>query len=254
MSIETIRGTLLRSYPYGETSRILRFHTAEGGVLAVIARGVRRATRHGGGDPGLFSAGDLSYVARDDRELQLFRGFQVDLPRTAIGTSPLRLAGASFIAELVLKHGGEGGGQAVHSALEDALSEMEKVNGDRLPTAILHRSWAVVSALGYRPILDRCTRCDAEPEAEVTRFDRRAGGVLCISCSAGSGPDAGPRLGPGARAEVAGLLAEVCPEKVRSPAAHLRLLHDFAAYHGVEPRPLKSFQFLLALMPANPQR
>ena len=82
---------------------------------------------------------------------------------------------------------------------------------------------------------------------EVGRFDFSAGGVRCSACA-----DAGPRVGPGARAQ---LRALVTGSALGSPLAyaraHLHLLSDFVTYHVSGARPLGSFAFLSRMLPED---
>ncbi|MDT8341377.1 MAG: Ig domain-containing protein, partial [Longimicrobiales bacterium] len=83
------------------------------------------------------------------------------------------------------------------------------------------------------------------PQA-VGRFDFPAGGVRCPACAAGAG---GPRLGPGARAQVAALLAGEVPSGLARLGAHLQLLADFLGHHVSEGRPSEAFRVLAAFLP-----
>jgi hypothetical protein len=69
--------------------------------------------------------------------------------------------------------------------------------------------------------------------------------MRCARCSASS---SGPRLGPGARRQLAALLREGPPPRLDRPRAHLRLLSDFVTYHLGSGRPLPSVQVLVDLI------
>ena len=78
------------------------------------------------------------------------------------------------------------------------------------------------------------------------RFDFAQGGVRCDDCAGGG---EGPRVGPGAREQLAQLLAGVVPPSLVRHRAHLQLLSDFITYHVSGSRPLDTFRILAALLP-----
>ena len=77
------------------------------------------------------------------------------------------------------------------------------------------------------------------------RFDFGAGGVRCTGCT---GDLAGPRVGPGARAQLTALL-EGREGPLTRPRAHLQLLDDFVTYPLAGGRPLRSVPFLAGVLP-----
>jgi hypothetical protein len=69
--------------------------------------------------------------------------------------------------------------------------------------------------------------------------------MRCVRCG---GASSGPRLGPGARAQLAALLREGPPPKIDRARAHLRLLSDFVSFHLGSGRTLPSVQVLVDLI------
>lgn len=242
----TTRAVLLRAHEYGETSRILRFYTEDHGLLSVMARGVRGRSGKEGSGLDTFASGDLTAYIKPQRDLHTLKDFHGALLRKGIGADLVRFAGASALAELVLNHTHQEAHAALFRALEDALDALVDAPQESLATACLAGLWHVVDGLGFSPQLDGCVVCGEmlDPES-VGRFDLSAGGVRCASCGEGA---AGPRVGPGARRQIAQLLrGEVLPP-VTYPRRHLALLSDFISYH-VATRPLKSLVFLGGLLP-----
>lgn len=246
MAVVTTRAVLLRSHPYSETSRILRFFTEELGVVGVMAKGIRSSGSKGRGAPETFAGGTLTLYVKDTRDLQTLKEFTTTRPRRGLGGSVLRLAAASVLGEIVLRHGGEAAAPVLFETLEEGLDRLEGTADPEVVQVLLARGWGMVSGLGYHPVLTHCVGCGRELHTEdVGRFDFGAGGVRCSGCTAGV---AGPRLGPGARRQVAGLL-EGREDPVTLPRAHLRLLSDFVTYHVSANRPLESFRFLAGVLP-----
>jgi DNA repair protein RecO (recombination protein O) len=246
MSLLTTPAVLLRAHPYSESSRILRFYTRASGVVGAIARGVRRTGSKSGASLESFAGGLLTLQVKSTRDLQTFQDFTATHPRRGIGTSPLRLGGASVVAELVLRHAGEESNPALFETLEAALDHIEAANEDDLLAAILSESWRLVSVLGYHPTLDACVHCGRPlGGADMSRFDFAAGGVRCADCG-----DQGPRVGPGAREQLRALVVgEALTSPLGRPRAHVQLLSDFVTYHVSGTRPLDSFAFLAQMLP-----
>lgn len=247
MSVVTTRGVLLRSHPYSESSRVLRFFTDDHGVVGVMARGIRRGNRGSGMD--LFGEVSLTLQLKPGRDLQTLREVSPVKPRRGLGGHPLRLACAGVLAELVLRHHGEEGSHPVFEALGGALDRLEGARDQEIPLTLLVEGWRLVSALGFHPQVDACVVCGDEITAEaVARFDHEAGGVRCPRCQEGM---AGPRVGPGARVQLRALVSGHVPPELRRVRAHLQLLSDFITHHVSGNRPLEAFRVLAALLPAE---
>ncbi len=242
------RAILLRAHDYGETSRILRLYTEGHGLLSVMARGVRGRSGKGGLTLSTFATGELTAWVKPQRDLHTMKDFACTRPRSGLGGSVLRFAGASAVAELVVAHADQEPHPELFAALEEALDRLEQVPEANVATAALAGAWRIVETFGFAPELDACTRC-GEPLGpdEVGRFDLAAGGILCASCGQGS---AGPRVGPGARAQLRALLSGRTDPPITHARRHLALLSDFVAFH-VAQRPLKSLRFLGDLLPAD---
>lgn len=245
MSVEGVRAILLRAHPYSESSQVLRFLTDTHGVVGVMARGIRKGTR--GGTPDLFGEVALTLYIRPGRDLQTLKEFSTTHPRRSLGTDPMRLACASVLAEVVLRHHGEGASQEIFQALSHGLDRLGEVAPEAVLPVLLVEGWGLVSALGFHPQVDHCVVCGAPlDDAEVGRFDFDAGGVRCPRCLDGM---AGPRVGPGARAQLEALLHGQIPDDLSYIRQHLQLLSDFMTYHLSGGRPLDAFRFLAAFLP-----
>lgn len=248
MAPVTTPAVLLRAHDYGETSRILRFYTQDHGLLSVMAKGVRGRSGKGGTGLATFASGDLTAYVRPHRDLHTMKDFHCTRLRGDIGADLLRFAGASAVVELVLHHTEQESHPGLFASLEATLDRLEAATGEVLATACISGLWRLVGVLGFAPQLDACVVCGNMfgPE-EVGRFDLAAGGVRCEACGEGA---AGPRVGPGARAQILQLVEGRIDPTVTHARRHLGLLSDFIAYH-VASRPLKSFDFLGGLLPAE---
>jgi len=242
----------LRAYPYGETSLVLRFYTEERGVLGVMARGARKRGSKGAGVPETFSRGVLTVYVKEGRGLQTLKDFAVDRSRRNLGRDPVRFAGASVLAEILLRHAGEEGSPALFRRIDEGLDRVAAAGPEDRVGQVLAQGWALVSELGYRPALDRCVACGRDfGEKEMTRFDFGAGGLRCATCA---DDVRGPRIGPGAREDLRSLSLGRAPPELRRSRAHLGLLDDFVTFHLSGGRPLNSFRILLGLIGVEERR
>jgi DNA repair protein RecO (recombination protein O) len=240
MSVVSTPAVLLRSFNYSETSRVLRLYTKDLGLVSVMAKGVRRGGARGQGGLDTFSRGELTAYVRPTRDLQTFKEFAVEEAGGSLGRDVLRFAGASVLAEIVLLNAGPDPSPQVFERLINALRRIDAVPRARIIGAVLAEGWMLVTTLGYEPQIDLCVHCGRVLGAtEVLRFDFSAGGVNCSDCAS---DHSGPRVGPGARQQLAALLQGTVPEALGKPRAHLRLLHDFVTYHISSSKPLKTFR------------
>ena len=245
MAIVSTPGVLLRSFNYGETSRVLRLYTRDLGLVSVMAKGVRRVGARGRAALETFSRGEITLYMKSTRELQTFKEFSVEEAGSGLGRDLVRFAGASVLAEIVLAHGGPEPNTELFARLTGGLHRIQRQEGREVLRVVLSEGWMLIRALGYEPQLDPCVRCGRSLEGTgLGRFDFAAGGVCCPDCSVDV---TGPRVGPGAREQLASLLRGVEPEALDRISAHLQLLHDFSRYHLSGSKPLKSFAFLASV-------
>jgi DNA repair protein RecO (recombination protein O) len=250
VSLVTTRAILLRSFPYSESSRVLRFYSDTLGSVGVMARGVRAGSGKTGSGLDTFAEGTLTLYVKPTRDLQTLRDFAPQRPRRELGADVRRFGGASVLCEIVLKHAGEEPNPSLYDALASGLDRLNEAPSDLVIPTLLREGWGLVATLGYRPVLEACVECGSAPGDAITRFDFAAGGIRCESCSR---VESGPRLGPGARAQLVALLDGGALPALERPRAHLRLLADFVTYHLSDGRPLGSFDVLAGLMPDPPK-
>lgn len=249
MSLITTPATLLRSFNYSETSRILKFSTREFGVVSAMAKGIRAKGGKSGSALDTFASGSVTLVMRSTRDLQTFREFAVSDPRRELASSTVRFGAASVLAELVLLHGGMEPNPTIYDHLENSLDAVRQVEDSALVSTLLMTAWTMVAVLGYRPVIDPCIQCGSPiPDDDIGRLDYGAGGLRCQSCSESF---EGPRVGPIARLQLAAFLSATLPPNIDRPRAHLRILADFVTYHVSHGSVPRSFRFLEGLLPPD---
>jgi len=249
MALITTPAILLRAHPYSETSQILRFFSKDLGVVAVVAKGVRKKGGRFGGGLSSFTEGDLTVYHKEGRDLQTFKDFSTAKARLGLAKDPRRFSGAAVLAELVLQHAGTEENSDLFLQLSAALDAMEASRGDQVLTRLLLEIWTLIGGLGYSPSVRLCVLCGRALDGdEMGRFDFAEGGIRCTRCQVDAH---GPRLGPRAREQLLGLIEGSLREELLRPWAHLRLASDFITYHISGGTPLRSLEVLGTLFPRS---
>lgn len=243
---------LLRTHPYSESSRVLRFYARDLGLVGAMARGAGRRASKGRGGAGTFAEGTAVVSVRDNRELQTLREFAPLKARLGLARGLQRLAGAGLAAELVLRHAAQEPHPHLYDLLSRGLDRLASAPDDAVTGELLALGWTLTQAFGFSPEIAACTGCGTVLEDDMARFDLASGGVRCSSCGA---PHGSRRIGPGARRQVARFLQGEPAADFQGAAAHLALLDDFATYHllgGRRPASIRFLRFADRRAPARP--
>jgi DNA repair protein RecO (recombination protein O) len=231
---------VLQSFPYGETSRIVRLLTRTAGVQSAIAKGASRPrSRYAVLEA--FAEGVASLYVRPSRELQTLGGFDLTRSRQGLGKDLLRFGAASLIAELVLRTGSEEAHPELFDAVSRAFDRLVAAEAADIETTALASTWHVITILGFGPELENCIVCGTRIDADAAAsFDYTAGGVRCPDCAAGL-----PGRPVPAHARAA-LLAYIGGDTaaVSVTEGHWRLLTRYLEHHLLEGAPLRSLRFL----------
>lgn len=239
----TTPAIVLHAFDYSETSRIVRLATREAGVQSALARGAKRSRSRFGSAFGLFAEGVAELHIKEGRDLQTLGAFDVARVRPELGMDLGRFAGASAVAELVLRFGTENeAGEPLYDALVAALDAIAAAEPGHATEAALGGAWHLVAQLGFAPSVTVCGACHSPVSAEEDLpFSVAAGGVLCAECSAGYG--GGRVLPAAARAciEMWSNAGRVSALDDRDARAHQRLLRRFLQQHVSDGRALRAF-------------
>ena len=241
MPLVSTRAVILQTFPYSDTSKILRFLSAELGVRSVVAKGAMRPKSRFGGLLEPFTEGQVEFFLKEGKDLHTLSGFDLLRGRQGIGRNLAAFTGASLIAELILRYGTEESHQELFESVTCALDELGGAEGEHAWRA-LAGVWHIVALLGYEPELGVCVVCGRMvPEEEPTRFDVDAGGIACTSCR-----PRGRIIEPASRAAIR---AMVRGEDASGPpgdwSLHRALLRAFLTSHLVSDRPLRSLDLFV---------
>ncbi|HSK19108.1 MAG TPA: DNA repair protein RecO [Longimicrobiales bacterium] len=231
---------VLQSFPYGETSRIVRLLTRSAGVHSAIAKGaLRPRSRYAMMEP--FAEGAATLYIRSTRDLQTLGGFDLTRSRQGLGRDLLRFGGASLLAELVLRTASEEANPSLYDAVSAGLDRLVHVEADALEASVLAVTWHLVSELGFTPEIDGCIVCGRSIDAtRDAMFDYAAGGLRCDACAAGL---PGRRIPAHARAALA-QFSRGETARVGATEGHWRLLTRYLEHHVLEGAPLRSLHFV----------
>lgn len=242
MALISTDAIVLQSFPYGETSRIVRLLTRSAGVHSAIAKGaLRPRSRYAVLEP--FAEGAAAIYIRPTRELQTLGSFDLRQARQGLGRDLLRFGGASLLAELVLRTASEEAQEGLFDAVSAGLDRLTAAEDSAVEVTVLAVVWHAVALFGFAPELSACVVCSTsiDPALDAS-FDYAAGGLRCDACAAGL---PGRRMPWHARAALESFTRGQ-PVAVTVTEGHWRLLTRYLEHHLAEGSPLRSLSFLAA--------
>lgn len=173
---------ILHTFPYGDTSRILRLLTPDLGLRSVIAKGARSPRSRYGGLLDPFTRGEAQFNLREGRDLLTLTGFSLSRSRQGIGRDLVAFTGASLLAEIAMRAGTEEPDPELFDIIDQALERLAHASDDPTGDA-LSAIWSLIGALGFQPEMRQCVRCGRTiGDDENSRFEVESGGVVCLSC------------------------------------------------------------------------
>ena len=246
MPLITTPAIVIGAIRYGETSKIVKLATREHGVQSAIAKGAMRPKSRFGASLQLLSEGTSSYLAKENRELNILTGFDLTRQHEGLAHRLDRYAAAGALAEITLRLAV--GEPHPHSfdLLSHSLGLLEAVPDEAVDVVGLRALWRLAASLGFSPSLDRCARDGAPvaPEGPAA-FSLAEGGVLCRGCTR---ERSSTELPEEARHALQALLDEGEDPPlldVRHLAAHRRLLSRWVRTHVMDDRELPALEFWL---------
>src|SRR5947207_2885036 len=160
MTAHATEAVVLHAFDYLESSRIIRLLTRDSGLRSVLARGARRSAKRFGAALDLFVQGTAELETKPGRDLDTLTAFDLHKTRAAIGADLSRFAGASAIAELILRFAQDDTDPGLFEVTVDALDRIATSNGPAARDATIAGAWRILGALGFAPSLDHCADCE----------------------------------------------------------------------------------------------
>jgi DNA repair protein RecO (recombination protein O) len=179
---------VLRTYPFGDTSRIAVLLTRDRGKMRVIAKGVRGAKSRMGSALELFSLIQAVYYEKAGRDLQLLKSAEPVRMHSGLGVDAAHLAFGSAALELCDQGvSGEEAGPDFFALLADVLARLESAGRDRLGVVFAAFELEAAALLGYRAEFAACRGCGSR-ESRDARFSAPEGALVCGACTGERGP------------------------------------------------------------------
>jgi DNA repair protein RecO (recombination protein O) len=211
MGIEKMEAIVMRTFPFGDTSRIAHLFSVERGRVHVLAKGVRGPRGRMGAALEPFTRIGAVVYYKPGRELQYLSQAEILGRRPVLASSILRFAYAGAVLELLDQAlAGEEPPGPLFALIDVSLSKLETVPEDALRMSFMGYIANLLDVLGYRPEVARCVGCsEAHASGNGTReggwWSALRGGLLCARCAA-TDPAAAP-LSADCRAGLGELLA-----------------------------------------------
>ncbi len=176
---------VLRSWPYGESDKIVSFLTECHGKVTGIAKGAKRSRKRFVNTLEPFSLVNLRFQDRPHSSLVFVHDCDLIRPFKDLTTSLEKIAHAFYLLEITDELTGEREeNRSLFEHLREGLIFIEEKG-----TSLYFLTFFELKLLklsGYQPMLDHCRRCGKNwrPQFQVKwRFSPRDGGILCESCS-----------------------------------------------------------------------
>jgi DNA repair protein RecO (recombination protein O) len=184
---------MLRSRPSGESNRDAWLLTAEAGLIRATVFGGPKSKLRSYASP--FHSGQAWVYHDPVKDSRKLTDFDVRSWRPGLRELYERAMAADSMAETILaSHGGGGNWGRALSLAEAVLDALAEAGSDTCARLALWFLWQWTDFLGLRPELDRCSVC-GNPSGNMLQYSRREGGMVCDSCSVGTGfgfVEAGP--------------------------------------------------------------
>ncbi|MFQ6616720.1 MAG: DNA repair protein RecO [Fidelibacterota bacterium] len=180
MAVEKTEAIVLKSFPYGDTSKIVRCYTQNYGKISVIAKGVRsgKMLRSGYLDPPNYLS--LMFYHNPKRQLQIFSGAQFESVWPSLKKDMKKLSYGFAVVELIDRAvSGQEPHRELFRLMVDTLTSINESEG-RINRIFWSYEIHVLSLLGFRPALSECPRCHRS--LGTGHFSMEYGELLCRHC------------------------------------------------------------------------
>jgi DNA repair protein RecO (recombination protein O) len=244
MAPPVLRGVVMRTRPFSETSLWVRLYTMSHGKLTGLAKGGRKGTERiyspfieveARGYPPRAAESGLWTLARPEL-LSDWRTIASDPDRLAYAWGVLEVT--DQLVEELQPHA------ELYGALVDALSLFAASRAEHAPAVLVWFLLRLADELGYTLHGESCPRCQEPLVFPVGALVAAEGGVLCQRCTPPDRRSLAPELW-----EVLVELAALLQPPTRLLTASVRdrllaLLTDYLSYHADRPLHLKSLELI----------
>src|SRR5213594_2219257 len=230
---------------YSETSKVVRLATRELGVQSAMAKGVLRPKSPFGAGLELLSEGMAQLYFRETRELHTLGAFDVLDLRRDLAADVGRFAGATALAEVMLKMAPPAPLPLAYDTLTGALDALAVAPPDAIDAAGVRGMWLLLGVLGFEPSLATCVRDGAAivDGTDPVAFSVADGGVACSNCTPSPPLSRLPRQAYRDLLALNDARADLPRLDAPHAAAHRRLVARFVRHHFAETGALSALDF-----------
>jgi DNA repair protein RecO (recombination protein O) len=248
MPLVSTPAVVLQTYRYSETSKVVRLAMRDLGVQSAIAKGALRPKSSFGAGLEFLSEGTAQLYYREARELHTLAAFDLVNLRRDLAADVGRFAGATALAEVMLKMAPAAPLPAAYDTFTDALDALAAAapRAEAIDAAGVRGIWRLLGELGFEPSLSACVRDGTaiDPaESDPVPFSVADGGVLCPRCVPTQPPTRLPRQAYSDLLALNDPGAALPPLDAPHAAAHRRLVARFVRYHFGETGTLSALEF-----------
>ena len=179
---------VLRSWPFGESDKIVSFLTEGHGKLTGIAKGAKRSKKRFVNSLEPFSFVSLNFQDRSKTSLSFILGCELQKSYKNLIASLEKIAFASYYVEITEGLTAEREeNRLVFDLLKRSLNRLES-EGISV-TFLIEFELKLLRLTGYQPFLESCRRCGMHPSLSHAAlqthwfFSLRDGAILCARCS-----------------------------------------------------------------------
>lgn len=183
--VSVTEAIVLRSWPFGESDKIVSFFTKGYGKVTGIAKGAKRSRKRFVNTLEPFSLVNLRFQDRPSSSLAFVHACDFIRLFKYLTTSLEKIAHASYLIEITDELTREREeNRPLFEHLKEGLTFLEE-RGTSL-SFLTFFELKLLRVSGYQPMLERCRRCGKKWRLHYQsqwRFSLRDGGILCESCS-----------------------------------------------------------------------
>lgn len=187
-SVESTRALVLRRVPYRESDLIVEFLSESAGKVAAVARGARQSRRRFSGSLEPFHTLRIGFENRPGRDLAELREAALATPRSGLTSCLECMDTAGRILGWIRRACPPNTPEPrVWQLAEELLDQLDQSTREWHPrTALAEAGLALLDALGWGLVFDRCVACEriCAPERAAWMHAAR-GGLVCRRCGAG---------------------------------------------------------------------
>lgn len=185
MALEKTDAIILKSFPYGDTSKIARCYTRDFGKISIIAKGVRKSKTLQSGYIEPMNYLSLLFYYSPKRQLQTFSKAEFQRVWSALLRDVKKVSYGFAIVELIDKTvTGEEPHEQLFQLLVDILQAINSSNRN-INLIFWYFEIHLLILLGFRPVLSECPRCHGKLEEGF--FALEYGELICRNCDQGGG-------------------------------------------------------------------